>query len=72
MVLGVRVESLHCCDFGCGVHGPLNDKPSPNSKIGLFTPITFDSPGLKTNISYRNFGAIFSDYGPLIAQCGIL
>ena len=30
-------------------------------KIGFFTPITFDSPGLETNISYRNFGAIFSD-----------
>ena len=30
-------------------------------KIGFFTPITFDSSGLETNISYGNFGAIFSD-----------
>jgi len=30
-------------------------------KISFFTPIVFDSPGLKTNISYRNLETFFSD-----------
>jgi len=36
------------------VHGP-HDNEVQTQKIGIITPIAFNSPGLKTHIWYRNF-----------------
>jgi hypothetical protein len=42
------------------VHGPHDNKVQ-TQKIGFFTPIAFNSLGLKTHISYRNFETFFLD-----------
>ena len=43
------------------VHGLCGNNEVQTQKISFFTPIVFDSPGLKTNISYRNLETFFSD-----------
>jgi hypothetical protein len=42
------------------VHG-LHANEVQTQKIGIFTPIAFNSPGLETHISYRNFETFFLD-----------
>jgi hypothetical protein len=55
----VTVTRQDLC-MSCTSSGPLQ-------QVCFSTPITFDAPGLETNISYRNFGAIFSDIWTLIS-----
>jgi hypothetical protein len=53
--------NLHCWWFQLVVCMDLLMTKVWTQKISFFTPITFDSLSLETNISYRKFWTIFSD-----------